>query len=702
MQLYPDSAQVQLEFDKVKALLKKKCATRYAMEKTDHLHIFDDIAEIECLLRQTDEYMHLILSHLYFPDNFTPDLSRELRLLSIPGSMLGGNDFLAIRALCESVEGIFRWFSEDRITAYPYLNREMDGRYYDKSIVKSIDEVIDSAGQVVDSASADLSSIRLALFRKRNELRKVFNKAVARMSKAGMTAEIQESFSNGRRVIAVSSEYKRQVKGILHGESDSRKTSFIEPEETIELNNEVYSLENEEQAEVQRILRALSARLSSHAGLLSSYLELIGIYDFIHAKASLALDMNACLPNLSGKAELKLVDAFHPLLYLYNKASGKKTYPISLDLDEEHRILIISGPNAGGKTVTMKTIALNQVMLQSGMLITVSPVSTVGIFRQLFIHIGDTQSIEFELSTYSSHLMHMKFFVENAGGKTLFFVDELGSGSDPNLGGAFAEAILESMRRSHARGIVTTHYLNLKVMGSKGKGVFNGAMAFDESQLLPLYRLLIGKPGSSYTFSIAERIGLPTPLIDRARTLADRQQYRLDKLLNSTEQNMQKAFEEHRVLQLKIRENEKLREKMQQVMDREQHVREVELLKLRNKETEEKIKNLRDLERKMKQIVLDWKKSSDKKAVIHRMEQLLFHKKENLVVNKLSRKIDSSYQEISEVIQIGTMVKMKKNFQVGSVIEIRGKRAVVQIGQLPMSVDLKDLIAVSKIKQENT
>jgi DNA mismatch repair protein MutS2 len=519
------------------------------------------------------------------------------------------------------------------------------------------------------------------------------------LAKAGYTADIDESFSNGRRVVAVFSEHKRQVKGILHGESDSRKTAFIEPEETIELNNDVFSLEHEEIKEVQKILRALTARMQIYAPLLSSYLTVAGEYDFIRAKARLALDMNAQLPNLVDRAHIHLVDAYHPLLYLYHKTSGKKTIPVTLTLDDKNRILVISGPNAGGKTVTMKTIGLNQLMLQSGLLVPVSAVSTMGIFKQLFIHIGDTQSIEFELSTYSSHLMHMKYFMEVANGKTLFFIDELGSGSDPNLGGAFAEVIMEELCKKHSFGVVTTHYLNLKVMANHTPGILNAAMQFDEVNLMPMYRLIVGKPGSSYTFAIAERIGLSTKLIQRARQLVDEDHFKLDRLLNRTEQDLQHLDKEKKQLNKLLRENEQLKKEMEKVLDKEKHLQQVELLKQQNRITEDRIVYLKDMERKLKQIVLDWKKTDNKQEVVKHLQNLLFKQKETIVVNKLAKKTDAKFKETHSDIVVGALVKSKKNYQVGEVKEIRGKRAIVQIGLLPMNVDMADLIAVEKIEE---
>jgi DNA mismatch repair protein MutS2 len=539
MKLYPETALSQLEFDKVKTLLKDHAKTDYAKQKAENLRIHTRKEYIELELQQSNEYKLILQLGQYFPNDFNLNISRDIKLLSIPGAMLSGDQWMPIRRLVENMGTIFRWFDAERRQAFPALSKVIAGTYYEKVINELIDEVLDENGNVKDNASEDLQKIRMNLFRKRNELRRMFEKVIAKLAKAGYSADIDESFSNRRRVVAVFSEHKRQVKGILHGESDSRKTAFIEPEETIDLNNAVFGLEHDETREIQRVLRELTARLSVYAGLLQQYLETTGEYDFINAKAKLALDMNGQLPSLADKAHVHLIDAYHPLLYLYNKSSGKKTIPVTITLDEKNRILVISGPNAGGKTVTMKTIGLNQMMLQSGLLVPVHPDSHMGIFKQLFIHIGDTQNLEFELSTYSSHLLHMKYFIESANGKTMFFIDELGSGSDPNLGGAFAEVIMEELSRRHSYGIVTTHYLNLKVMANHTQGIINGAMQFDEVNLQPMYKLVVGKPGSSYTFAIAERIGLPQHLIQKARKLVDDDHFKLDRLLNSTEQDLQ-------------------------------------------------------------------------------------------------------------------------------------------------------------------
>jgi DNA mismatch repair protein MutS2 len=640
MKLYPESAQLQFEFDKIKSLLASDCETEYAKEKSVQLRIHTKKEFIILQLQQAYEYKLLLEQQQSFPNSFALNLARQLKLLSIEGSVLQSEDFMHIRRLAVNTEKIFRWFDAEKRIAYAALAKVLEDSYYEKSIIQMIDEIFDDAGNIKDNASEELQKIRHNLYRKRSELRRVFEKAIARLNKAGFSAEIEESFSNGRRVVAVFSEFKRQVKGILHGESDSRKTAYIEPEETIELNNAVFSLEKEEQKEIQNILRTLTASLSVYSSLLNAWMIIAGEYDFIEAKAKLAIEMNGNYPNIADKAIVDLKDAYHPLLFLYNKQAGRKTIPVSLKLDEKNRILVISGPNAGGKTVTMKTIGLNQLMLQSGLLVPVHPDSEFGIFKQLFIHIGDTQSIEFELSTYSSHLLHMKYFIENANGKTLFFIDELGSGSDPNLGGAFAEVILNELNHRHAFGIVTTHYLNLKVMANHTPGIINGSMVFDETHLQPMYKLNIGKPGSSYTFAIAERIGLPKHLINNAKKLVDENHFRLDKLLNRTEQDLQMLNKEKQELKKLVLENETLKKQLSVDLDKEKHRQQIEILQHKNKVTEERITYLKDTERKLRQIILEWKKSENKNDVIKQIQELLFKRKEQHITNKLAKKLN--------------------------------------------------------------
>jgi DNA mismatch repair protein MutS2 len=703
MKLFPESAAVQLEFDKVKELLYAKCRSEYARNKSRELRIHTRKDFIERELKQTHQFRQLLQNGIYFPNDYVLNISKDLKLLAIPGAVFTGEQLVALRKLVQSIEAIFRWFDKERRESYDALTLVIEGTYYEKAILQMIDEVVDETGVVKDNASEELQNIRMGLYRKRNDLRRMFDRIVGKLNKLGYLSEIEESFMNGRRVVAVYAEQKRTVKGIIHGESDSRRTSFIEPEETIELNNDIYELESAERKEVYRILRELTSRLSVYAPLLTTYHNIVGEYDFIRAKASFGIEIKAEYPVLTDKAHIHLVRAYHPLLFLYNLRSGKSTIPTDLTLDASNRILVISGPNAGGKTVTMKTVGLLQIMVQSGLLVPVHPSSEFGIFKQLMIHIGDTQSLEFELSTYSSHLLSMKEFMQSANGKTLFFIDELGSGSDPNLGGAFAEVILEELARKHAMGIVTTHYLNLKVMANKTPGIINGAMQFDEQSLMPLYKLTVGKPGSSYTFAIAQRIGLDKRLIDRARQLVDEDHFKLDKLLNRTEQDLRQVEQKQKELNGLLKENDRLKREMEVLMDKEKHRQQVELLKQQNRITEDRIIYLKDMERKLRQIVLDWRKaesSEDKRELMKQLQALLFKQKQQQSAEKVKKKINSKYQEVGGDISIGAKVWMKKAHKVGEVKELRGKKAIVQLGIIPITVDMDDLVVVKEKAEE--
>lgn len=699
MQLYPAHAAEALEFNKVCELLKHKCRTDSARERAETLRFHTRLDYVERALVQTEEYRQLLSGSDYFPNDFTNNMERELKLLSVPGAVLNGEQLLGMQRLALTIRDIMLWFKRHN-DLYPALLAVSEKIIYEKAITEIISAVIDEAGNVRDNASKELMQIRSELASLRGELRRTFEGILRKLNKQGYLADISEGFLNGRRTVAVAAEYKRVVKGILHGESDSSRTAFIEPEEVIELNNEIFSLERAESREIHRILAQTTATLALYQPQLDGYYHLTGLYDFIRAKALLARDMDAQMPRLSPHPGFQLIKAFHPLLLLHNKQAGKPTIPTNITLDRHSRILIISGPNAGGKTVTMKTVGLLQLMVQAGLLIPADVNSEVGIFKQLMIHIGDTQSIEHELSTYSAHLRDMKYFMDFANGKTLFFIDELGSGSDPNLGGAFAEAIVEELAKKHALGIITTHYLNLKVMAGKVQGIFNGAMAFDEAHLEPLYQLVIGKPGSSYTFAIAQRIGLPEKIIARARQITDRGHFKLDKMLLQTEQQSVRLGDKEKTLDKLIRENETLKTRYEELTDKEKLKQHYNTLKLQNKIKKEELDYLRDMERKFKQIIHDWKKAENKQEVIQAAEKVLFRKKQIESNQAAARKADKNYEVTGSVPKPGDLVRNQVNHQVGILEEIRDKRAIVRIGQMPFNVNLEEWIVVRRREQE--
>jgi DNA mismatch repair protein MutS2 len=694
MKFYPASTLQQLEFDTVREWLMSYCRTAYARKKTSALRIHTHRKWIVHELKQAEEFKQILQSGFVFPNQFTDDVQPVIQLLSISGATIPEEQWMQILALSSNTEQIVRWFNVERAGQYPALFEELNGITFDKKVAEKISEVLDEHGQVRDQASEELASIRMSIYRKRNELRRMFDGISSRYNKLGYLSDIGESFLNGRRVLAVVAEYKRMVKGVLHGESDSRRTAFIEPEETTFLNNELFSLHWDERREIQRLLKKLTAELSVYAEPLSDWLKLCGSFDFIQAKAKMAVEYQGNAPVIEDRAVVDLKDAKHPLLWRKNAALSKPVVPLNIRLDEQSRILVISGPNAGGKTVTMKTIGLLQLMVQSGLLVPVNPDSVMGIFKQIFIHIGDTQSIEFELSTYSAQLKNMKHFTEHANGKTLFFIDELGSGSDPALGGAFAEVFLEALIRKHAMGVVTTHYLNLKIMANHVKGIVNGAMQFDEKKLLPLYKLQVGQPGSSYTFSIAEKIGIDPDLIRRARKLAEKEHIRLDQLLNRTEQDLQQIDKERDQLQRLIRENSRLKADMEKTIARELHQQEMERLKHQNKFTTERLAYLKDMERKLKAMVVEWRRAEDKTKAVQMIQALLFGQKEKFVVGKKEKQLNEKFIEVGKPLQEGDLVKLTTSRVVGTLKEMKGKKAIVQVGQMPMTVDIKNLVAV--------
>ncbi len=699
LHLYPEQALERLEFEKVRALLLAKCRTTWAQHAAKNIKFHTKKEYLEEALEQVNEYKQTLGGNDVFPNNFTKDITGALKLLKIEGSVLRGDDFVDLAAMTTTVRDILLWLKRQN-GLYLRLEQIAIPVTYQKDILKIINETVDENGIVRDSASIDLMKIRQSLEAKRNQVRKVFESVLRKLSRQGYLADISESFLNGRRSVAVVAEQKRIIKGIMHGESESGRTVFIEPEETIELNNELYALEREENREVMRILKELTASLRIFYEDFLTYYKMIGIYDFIRAKALLARDMNANMPRINAQPGTHLIKAYHPLLLLHNKALGKPTFPLTVSINHENRILVISGPNAGGKTVSMKTVGLLQLMLQAGMLIPADDTSELGIFKQIMIHIGDTQSIENELSTYSAHLKDMKYFLDHANGKTLFFVDELGSGSDPNLGGAFAEAIVEQLAQKKAMGIVTTHYLNLKVMAGKVPGIFNGAMAFDEEQLLPLYQLVIGKPGSSYTFSIAQRSGLPKYVIERAKQITDKGHFKLDKMLHQAEQQSVRLVGKEQYLDQLIRENEKLRDKYEQLIDKEKIKQQHETLKLQNKIKKEELDYLRDMERKFKQIVFDWKRAENKGEVIANAEKVLFKKKHIQQNQAAAKKADKNYNVLGKHPEIGDLVRNKDNHQIGRIVEIDGKKAKVRIGHMPFTVKLDEWLVVEPKKPQ--
>ncbi len=697
MLLYPSHTIEKLEFDKILALVAQYCRSEPAKQAALALEPMTDGGEVRKQLLQVYDYRKVMSTGSHFPLDYVPDLTKELKLLAITDAVLEQEAFTRIKRTALTIEGIFRFFTANE-SLYPNLQAIAGGIYYEKQIVQLINGVFDENANIKDNASRDLMDIRSRLGKKRNELSRVFAQIIQKYAKLGILTDSGQSIRNGRKVVTIVAESKRQMGGIIHDESDSGKTVFMEPRETVELNNEIFELERAEDREVYRILKELTAQLALYRQLLESYQSVITKYDLIQAKAKFANEINASYPVVSDKPVIHLRKAVHPLLYLHLRKSKKETIPLSIKLDDENRILVISGPNAGGKTITLKTIGLLQMMLQSGLHVPVDERSEMGIFQSLFVDIGDSQSIEDELSTYSSHLRAMRFFLDNADKRTIFLIDEFGTGSDPALGGAFAEAILEEMAFKRAYGVVTTHYLNLKIMANKVKGIMNGAMIFNEETLMPTYQLTTGKPGSSYTFAIAERTGLPRMLIERAKDMVDQQHYQLDLLLNKVEQEHQLLLEKEKELNTKTTELTDLKKNYETLLAKVQQTRERQTNQQVIQNNAKTTPYIREAERRLQKLLRDWETRKDLEVVAEQTKKIIEAEKpkEEKKEKQKAAPQDKKKEAPKPALRTHTGARVKiVSFNKNGVIEsVKGNKVTVVTDDIRMTVNKDDLINI--------
>ena len=690
MNIFPQHSLLIEEFEKLRQITSEECSGLAGKEEVLKISFSSDYAVVLRRLEETEEMRRILSDGEPFPSDSYPDVRQDLKLLFVQNSVLMPLQILQLNRIVGQMALIFA-FLKDKEAKFPLLSSLLKDVIFEKDIQTAISTVMDESGHVLSSASTDLSHIRKNLARKRIECDQLYLSVIQKYRKSGWLSDSEESWRAGRRVVSILAEYKRSTKGIIHDISATGKTCFLEPEEAIGINNLILSLEEDEREEIKKIMRALSELLRKFHPALSKYFSLIVSYDVVRAKAKLAVKMNAQLPYVDPKPKIDLLDARHPLLFLYNAAAGKKTIPFNLKLQEDERILVISGPNAGGKTVCMKTVGLLQLMLQAGFLVTVDGNSRFGIFKNVLVDIGDSQSLEFELSTYSSRLKHMKVFLEKSSADSLFLIDEFGTGTDPSLGGALAESILEDLNYKKSVGIITTHYMNLKVLADKTKGIINGSMAFDSKKLIPLFRLEVGKPGSSYTFVVAERSGLPPSVIHRARKKVQKNNLLLEELLNKVEH--EKA-EVARLIQVNSSQEKKLNElvnKYEKNVTHQEHKIEQNEERIRQKE----LRISKQLEDKFTRFVKDWKEAKNKKAVLDKYNTKLQARR-----NELSQKDLFKQEELIEYNRIhlkkGVMVKLKNGAVVGKVESVKDDKVVVIFGNVKTTSDLKSLVIEEK------
>ncbi len=688
MKIHGEDILKLFEFDKVCEQVSLHCRSVSAKRLSMKMEPIISRDELSLRLKQTEEYRITLAHKGHFPDSSFEDFEVDCQLLSKPGSVLSEMQFSRIRSASSTSNSIIK-FLNDRKQFFPSLIEIISSVYETQEIITEIDGIIDAHAIVKNSASTELQDIRNQLNSKRREADKRFRSFINELNKKGWLRENEENFYNNRRVLAIPSEYKRNVKGLIHGKSESGKTTFIEPEELVELNNAVSELEQDERSEIMRLLRELTEKMRSHSSLINSYHILLTQIDFIRAKALYALELNAHLPKLDKNSKVELFDAVHPLLYLKNKKINKSVVPLTITLNQENRILIISGPNAGGKSITLKTVGLLQLMLQSGLLVPAKENSTMCFFNHFLADIGDSQSIENALSTYSSRLIRMNLFLSAANNRSLILIDEFGTGTDPELGGAIAEAVLEELNKRKAFGVFTTHYTNIKLIAENLPGVQNASMLFDPETLTPKYQLIPGQPGSSYTFEVAERIGLPQHVLEKAKQKVQKDKLKLNSLLaglhlqknKQEEQNKSLKFQEAKMGAAEIHYNE-LAKKLEAKMEKDRLNR-------------EELQKLAQLGRKMNSLLEEWEKNKDRKAVIKKfIGSLTAEVKRKAAENapdKLEKKKQALVEKLKKEIQVGSQVRMLKSKQTGIVEELKKNDVVVLFGSIRAIVAIQNL-----------
>lgn len=560
-----------LEFPTIQQELNLLCITESGREKAMQIEPFSSEKEASFALHQTQEYKSSELQEAHIPNHGFDQVDKEIRLLNIEDSIMEIGSFRKIATLSETVNtqvSFFRKYQE----VYPCLRKTTREIYYTEDIILEVNKYIDRFGELKNDASPLLQSIRSNISHVRGKINSSFVSDLTKYNSLGILDDIKETVVDDIRVLAVAAMYRKKVKGAILGNSKSGGIVYIQPETTLHYHRELNNLQYEEKEEIKRILKQLTEFIRPYKSLLSQYQDLLSAIDLIAAKAKFAKKINALLPTFSEKRELFLKKAFHPLLYLSNQKNKKTTYPQDISLSEDNRIIVISGPNAGGKSITLKTIGLLQVMLQSGLLIPVHEYSRVCFFDQILTDIGDNQSIENHLSTYSYRLKNMRHFLRKCDAKTLFLIDEFGTGSDPELGGALAETFLEVFHERKAYGIITTHYANLKKMANETPEISNANMLFDSQSLEPKFKLQLGEAGSSFTFEVAQKNGIPYSLINRSKKKVERGKIRFDRSIANLQKERSKLSKTTSSLKSKeqkaIEEQEKLKKTNQRIQDK--------------------------------------------------------------------------------------------------------------------------------------
>ncbi|WMJ74800.1 endonuclease MutS2 [Cytophagaceae bacterium ABcell3] len=694
--LFPDSVEQKLGFDQIRQRLETYCLSKPGRAFVSKIKFSGDHKYLQVLLRQTAEFLTILKQDISFPVSGFLDIYPCLEKIRPEGTFPEGQQFLDILSLLKTLDAIHKFLDYSEEEEYPHLKNLAKDVFVDRVVAKQIAQVLDDRGEVRDNASPELLQVRRELLSEKSRIRKETDRMLRLIKKEGYSAEdVSATIRNGRMVIPVAAEYKRKVKGFIHDESASGQTVFIEPAEVLEINNNIKSLEYRERREVIRLLIALSDSVRPYLPQLRKAAFFIGVIDFIRAKALLSIELSAVVPSVHKNPMMKWNNARHPLLELALHAQGRKIVPLNFDLNADERILVISGPNAGGKSVSLKTVGLLQYMLQCGLPVPMDESSEMGIFQDIFIDIGDEQSIENDLSTYSSHLSNMKFFLKMGAKKSLVLIDEFGTGTEPQMGGAIAEAILEQLNQLGVWGVITTHYTNLKLLAGTLPGFVNGSMRYDLKRLEPLYELEIGRPGSSYALEIAQKTGLPHQVIAVAREKAGKSQVDFDRMIRDMEKEKHKLVETSRRIREKERKLEKdLKEYTSLKEDLDKNKKEYI-----NKAKAEAKELLKDANRRIEETIRNIKESKAEKETTKKLRDNLRQYSDKSLKTEVEQEYNAPDYEVEEgEIAEGDYVRVKESGAVGKVTALKGKNAELAIGELKSNVKVQRLEKISRKK----
>ncbi len=682
--IYPNNAGEKLGFFDIKELIKTYCLSTMGQQMVDKIQVMTNYEFINKFLRQTYEFKNILQNDTSLPIQNFFDIKSMVEKARIEGTYLSEDEFFKVSLSLGTVFSVIQYFT-DREGQYPNLEALFEHLPIEKSIIRKIELIIDPKGKIKNNASSQLMTISSGIAKAEQEARKKIDQLFKSAQNNGWTADGNLTIRDGRLCIPVLSENKRKIKGFIHDESASGQTVYLEPDEVFHLNNIIRDLEFERRREIIKLLVQLTDELRPYVPLLLSYHGLLTKLDFVRAKALFAINIEAEMPVLIKESEIELINARHPLLFLNFKKEKQTVVPLNIKIDDQERVIVVSGPNAGGKSVCMKTVGLLQIMVQSGLLIPADENSKVGIFKQIFADIGDDQSIESDLSTYSAHLSKMKYFIDFANSKTLILIDEFGTGTDPQFGGPIAEAVLENLNKKNVRGVVTTHYSNLKTFANSTPGLENASMLFNNEKMQPLYILSLGKPGSSYAFEIAQKIGLSTEVLESAKRKIGTYQKKVDTLLVDLERDKKELIDarisvekkEQKVKNL-LSENEQLKaylEENKKLILKDAKIEAQSIIKNANKLIENTISEIKE-------------SKADKVKTQNLRQNLEQELKKHEVQENKTPKIQQT-----EELKKGDWVKLLDSENIGLVMEIARDNVILALG------DLRSVVKISRVEK---